>query len=204
MRLKWLASLTGGTSYDPADPAAQELLSRVTASANAQWSRLVTNSARTFLWSDLTSTANSSEITTAYNRILAMAMAWATRGGPFYSNALLGTDIVGTLDWMYANRYNEDKSEYDNWWDWEIGAPMALNDICVLMYDRLTAAQLANYMNAVNEFPLPAPISLGRTGSGNPRRAIRGAGQGCFQLCRGRGWIHSLFFPTYEQRWFLC
>src|SRR6185503_8768808 len=93
-------------------------------------------------------------------RILAMAMAWASRGGSLCSNAALGTDIIGALDWMYANRYNEDESDYDNWWDWEIGAPMALNDICVLMYDRLTAAQLANYMNAVDEFT-PSPDLTG-------------------------------------------
>lgn len=160
LRQKWFISLTGGMNYDLSDPAVQDLLTRVTASANAQWSTLNKTSGRTFLWPDLTSTANSSQITVAYNRLLTMALAWATWGGPLYTNTTLGTDIVSALDWMYANRYSEDEEEYDNWWDWEIGAPMALNDVCVLMYSRLTAAQLANYMTAVNNFT-PSPDLTG-------------------------------------------
>ncbi|WP_207953266.1 polysaccharide lyase family 8 super-sandwich domain-containing protein [Paenibacillus agricola] len=40
--------------------------------------------------------------------------------------------------------------QYQNWWQWQIGTPLALNDITVLMYDDLTATQIANYMSAVD------------------------------------------------------
>ncbi|WJH33685.1 polysaccharide lyase 8 family protein [Paenibacillus sp. CC-CFT747] len=57
---------------------------------------------------------------------------------------------------MYANRYNERSSEYDNWFHWEISGPQALNDVVVLMYDKLSDAQIQNYMRAVDRF-VPTP-----------------------------------------------
>src|SRR6185503_20504277 len=50
--------------------------------------------------------------------------------------------------------------EYDNWFDWEIASPLALNDITVLLYDRLSPAQINNYMSAVDRFT-PAPDLTG-------------------------------------------
>src|SRR5881409_562134 len=47
-----------------------------------------------------------------------------------------------------------------NWFDWEIGVPLNLNDITVLLYDNLTSAQIANYMDAVNHFT-PTPDLTG-------------------------------------------
>jgi len=89
-----------------------------------------------------------------------MALGYATWGGSLYTNETLAVDLLDALDWMYANRYNEKKSASDNWWDWEIGTPMALNDICTLLYDRLSPAQFKNYMNAVNKFT-PSPAKTG-------------------------------------------
>jgi len=49
--------------------------------------------------------------------------------------------IISGLDWMDANYYNETKTEYDNWFDWEIGVSLNLNDITVLLYDNLTGGR---------------------------------------------------------------
>ena len=71
-----------------------------------------------------------------------MALAYATTGSPLQGNTTLRDDILAGLDWMYANRYNEKKSIYDNWWHWEIGSPMALVDIATLAALRGTAPAL--------------------------------------------------------------
>jgi hyaluronate lyase len=52
---------------------------------------------------------------------------------------------------MHANRHGASTARHDNWWDWEIGTPIQLTDISVLLHDQLT-----NYMNAVN-FQVPTP-----------------------------------------------
>lgn len=160
LRQKWFVSLTGGTNHNLADAQVQNLIRGITNAALNQWTNLNKAPGRPHLWADLTSTTDSSELTTAYNRILDMAEGYATWGGALFTNAALAADIAGAMDWMYANRYNESKVAYDNWWDWEIGSPMALNDACVMVYPALTGAQLTNFARATARFT-PGPALTG-------------------------------------------
>jgi hyaluronate lyase len=155
LRVRWAQSITGA-GYDTADTDVISRLTSVANTANSNWASMDKSPARTFLWSDAASTTNSSHLTTNYGRLRAMAMAYATPGCSLEGNAALLADLIGGLDWMDANRYNSTKAQYDNWWDWEIGTPLHLTDMAVLLYDQLTATQRANYMNAVN-FNTPTP-----------------------------------------------
>nr|AAG42262.1 putative xanthan lyase XalB precursor [Paenibacillus alginolyticus] len=153
MRDKWKVTLTGGTAYNPLDPAIAAQITAITDEANANWSTM-DNTPGTYLWSDLagTAAADAGQLTSGHNRIKTMALAYATKGSSLQNDASLCSDILIALDWMYANRYNETKAKNGNWWDWEIGVPLALNDIVVLMYDQLSPTQITNYMNAVDHF----------------------------------------------------
>ncbi len=155
LRLKW-RDLIVGAGYDTADPNVAARLTSIANSANSNWASLDKSPTRTFLWSDLTSTTISAHITNSYSRLRAMALAYATPGCSLAGDTAMLADLVGGLDWMNANRYNAASSQYDNWWDWEIGSPLQLTDLCVLLYDQLTATQRANYMNAV-EHQTPTP-----------------------------------------------
>ena len=155
LRAKW-KDIIVGTGYNTADPEVAAKLVSIANSANNNWSSMDKSPTRTFLWSDNASTTISAHITNTYNRLLAMAQAYATPGCSLHGDAALLADIVSGLDWMYANRYGASTAQYDNWWDWEIGSPLRLTDICVLLYDQLTSTQLTNYMNAVN-FQTPTP-----------------------------------------------
>ena len=64
---------------------------------------------------------------------------------------------------MDAHRYNARSSEYDNWWDWEIGTPAILVDTAILLYDQLTPDQLARYMAAVERFDSNPSIMIVNT-----------------------------------------
>ncbi len=156
-RIKWFNKLTGNEKYNPNDPDMNNYLlklsNRVTNSGNTgSWDTLNKSNDRTYLWENLVSTTNSAEITSAYNNLKDMALAYSIKGSNLYHNEALKVDLLNALDWMYANRYNEQKSEYGNWWDWEIGTPKRLNDIMVLMYDDLTYTQLNNYIRAIDRF----------------------------------------------------
>jgi hyaluronate lyase len=155
LRLK-LRGMLIGTGYDVADPTVAAELSSIASAANSTWSSMDKSPTRTFLWSDQASTTDSSHLTNSYTRLRGMALAYSTPGCSLQGNATLLADIVGGLDWMFANRYGATTAQYFNWWDWEIGSPLRLTDICVLLYDQLTATQLTNYMNAVN-FQVPIP-----------------------------------------------
>ncbi|OCT11360.1 hypothetical protein A8709_06715 [Paenibacillus pectinilyticus] len=167
MRGKWHTYLTGGTTFDPNDPdiaanikAKDDLVSN--ASLTGSWDTMNKAANRTHLWSDLQSTTVSAQVTSHYTRLKQMAIVYSTIGSAFYHNESLKVDILAGLDWTYANRYKESKTEYDNWWDWEIGSPQALNDTLVLMYNDLTQQQLDNFMRAIDRFvPNPSKRTLG-------------------------------------------
>ncbi|MEK3890063.1 polysaccharide lyase family 8 super-sandwich domain-containing protein [Bacillus sp. FSL K6-3431] len=161
VRLNWFNKLTGNDLYDPedADVAAyiSNLNERITNSDNTgRWDTLNKSLDRDFLWDFLQSKTDSSQISHAFGIIRDMAMAYSIKGSKLYHHEELRDDIIGALEWMYDNRYNERKKEYGNWWDWEIGTPQILNNIVVLMYDDLTSLQIANYMGTIDQF-VPDP-----------------------------------------------
>ncbi|WP_257345918.1 polysaccharide lyase 8 family protein [Pseudalkalibacillus decolorationis] len=162
MREKWKGYLTGGTRYDAGDPDISSYIEKIESKVTNEegtgvWDTIDHSQNRTYLWSDLTSTTNSSDISVNYYRLRDMAYAYAMEGSNLYRNEELRADIISGLDWMYENRYNEKKSQYGNWWNWEIGAPMALKDLLVLMYDDLTPTQIDNYIKAIDRF-VPDPV----------------------------------------------
>ncbi len=150
LRERWLGMLTGGTSYSLSDPGIATRVSQITAEAQGYWDTLIKSPDRVRLWDDAPFGNASSSVTTTYTRLKSMALAYCTYGSTLKDNTALKADIISALDWMNANVYYAGVSKYQNWWHWDIGAPLALNDITVLLYNDLTPAQIANYMNAVD------------------------------------------------------
>jgi len=157
LRLRYRQKLTGydpDAPYDLSDPHIQSYIERIDDAARSYWHSM---NPTTHVWDDLedASAENSAALYSIYQRLGAMARAWATYGSEYYQNAQLLNDAVAGLDWLYENRYNEHISPYDNWWHWEIGIPWLLNDVVILLYDALTPQQINNYMRAIDHF---API----------------------------------------------
>ncbi|MEK3884651.1 polysaccharide lyase family 8 super-sandwich domain-containing protein [Paenibacillus sp. PL2-23] len=156
MRENWRVLLTGGEGLDNTDPDIAAAVAKLTTDAQGYWSSMNTSSNRTSLWSNIASTGNSVHIRQTYERLRVMALAYSTEGSGLNGNTVLETDIVQALDYMYATRYHENvtttPSGTSNWWDWQIGIPLQLNDIVVLMYDSLSPAQIANYAASVEKF----------------------------------------------------
>ncbi|MET7664521.1 polysaccharide lyase 8 family protein [Streptomyces sp. NPDC005373] len=101
---------------------------------------------------DAESYAFSAKIQTSYQRLYAMAEAWSQPGTGVTGDAAFADRIVAGLDHMYAKIYNEKQTQYGNWYNWQIGGPQGLLDTAALVYDRLTAEQIANYCAAVDKF----------------------------------------------------
>ncbi len=152
LRSGWRNFMIGGTNIDLNDSIIAARVSSAASTANSQWSSLNKAAGRTYLWSDAATTTVSAHLTTCYSRLSAMAQGWAMTGSSLYGNPSLAADILSALDWMYTNRYNETKTAYNNWWDWEIGVPMALNNAMVLMYPALSGTQITNFCKAIDKF----------------------------------------------------
>jgi len=162
LRLKWHDTLNGGTNLNISDPSAIINLSNLAVSAKFYWTNMNKSVGRTYLWSDLSKLTNDSgQVWYTYDRLKTLSLAYSTAGNILYTNAALYADLSGALDWLYTNIYNERvTNQYDNWWHWQIGIPLRLNDITVLLYNQLTGEQITNYMNAIDHFT-PAPTSDG-------------------------------------------
>jgi len=137
LRIKWKNTLIGsGASSSDKYIAAKK--KAITTEAQTQWNNLDKSKGRTFLWPDLTSTKISAEITYAYRSIYSMALAYNTEGSPLQGNKALRDDVIDALLWMNENRYVK---LYNDWWDFQIGAPLELNNCITLMYDDLSEPQ---------------------------------------------------------------
>ncbi|QIZ07196.1 polysaccharide lyase 8 family protein [Priestia megaterium] len=202
MRSKWKSLLVGG-AYDPNDPDISVQIASNTKTAQSYWDTLNKAVDRTYLWSDYSNwSTNSANITNSLTRLKSMAIAYNTPGSSLYGNQSLAQDIVNALDWFYTNMYNENRPEYGNWWDWEIGTPQRLNDIAVLMYDQLTSTEITNLNNAVDRF-VPDPTNrtlnnIAETGANRSDKAqvviIRGIlGKSETKIVQGRDALSQIF-----------
>ncbi|MEW1928518.1 polysaccharide lyase 8 family protein [Streptomyces sp. NPDC088360] len=94
----------------------------------------------------------SANVVTGYSRLNTMAQAYRQEGTGLTGDAGLKADILTGLDHLHTQVYNENQARFGNWYSWQIGAPQQLLDVCVLMYDHLSATQVANYCQAVDHF----------------------------------------------------
>jgi len=165
--------------------------SSVASTANGYWSSMNTSAGRTYLWSYLPLGSTSANITSTYQQLEQMALAWAMPGSSLYQNSSLASAIDAGLDFMCTNTYTTTASEYGNWYDWEIGAPQALNNATALMYPSLNGAEVLAYVNAENHYAPGSPAATfgWMTGANTSDKALVAAL--CGILTRNGGQITS-------------
>ncbi len=153
MRTFWTNYLVaqGGT---PQSTVYTGSASGLASTANSDLSSMATNTTTPSLWSSypLGPTANSTYLTSTFQRLELMAEAWANPACSTHGNAALGAAVVGGLDWMVANVYKVGTQEPSsaNWWDWEMGGAGGLANAVALMYPLLTATEITNYCAALD------------------------------------------------------
>lgn len=171
LRFRWREDLLGEEAFDPTNEKMIKVVEDQTESSQELWMTLVKNNNRSFLWNNLNSTTDSTVITTNYRNLYALTKSFVTKESTLYHDTELLEDITAAMEWMYENQYNENISQYSNWWHWEIGAPRALNDIVVLLYEYLDPETIEKYMNVVDHFQ-PDPTMSGATTPDRHREAL--------------------------------
>ncbi|SEG84648.1 hyaluronate lyase [Actinacidiphila yanglinensis] len=157
VRTQWHDTLIGG--YSTSDPVLTRYAEAMAEVANGLWSTLNTTASRTNLWADLDSSTVSAVQRDVAGRLRQLALAYASPGSSLSGNTALLGDVTSALDWFLSHKYGV-TAQYDNWWDFQIGIPLALNDICVALYDQLSPAQLATATAAIARY-LPDPSRVG-------------------------------------------
>jgi hyaluronate lyase len=165
LRKRWAVSLTGG-AIDPADTAFRTALTTLDTQAR-QYASAMTAS----LWPDLPLGSSSANLTASFTRLRQMALAYATPGTSLTGDSKTASRIVGAMS-VLGGTYKVGQQEYGNWWDWEIGSPQALEDLCVLLYDLIPASQLPGHLAAIDHFvPTPYLMMPARSVSTGANRA---------------------------------
>ncbi|MDF2924490.1 MAG: hypothetical protein K0R57_3404 [Paenibacillaceae bacterium] len=149
LRERFKSMLTGGTNYNLSDPDIAARVTSITNLAQERWDTMRKEPNRIRLWDNSPFGNDSESVSRSYNYLRDMARAYVTYGSSLQGNALLKGDIISALDWMNANQFYAGCNMYQNWWNWQIGAPLALNEIVAMIYQDLSAAQISNYMAAI-------------------------------------------------------
>ncbi|MFJ8313871.1 MULTISPECIES: polysaccharide lyase family 8 super-sandwich domain-containing protein [unclassified Streptomyces] len=152
LRRRW-RDLTLGTGFDAtAEPYATKLAALGTAARTALATmRPATGS----LWPDQPLTVpatGSANMSGSYGRLSTMAQAWAQPATGSTGDPALIAAVGRGLDHLHTQIYNENTKTFGNWWDWQIGSPRLLLDTAVIVYDTLTAEQIAHYTAAIDHF----------------------------------------------------
>src|SRR6185436_20778631 len=123
LRQKWRDMLTQGTNVTRVDPLYSNWMAQVETTGQSYLNQLDTSPSRTNLFSSYRSlSTDSSDITTTYERLRAMALAYALPGSVLQGNAALLSNVTNGLAWM-TRYYNATGAIYDNWYDFEIAIP---------------------------------------------------------------------------------
>lgn len=170
------AQLTGGT-FDPADPDFAAALKVLDTQASGWWRDLDRSAGRIALWSDLSPAKDAGNFGQSYTRLRTIATAWATPGTSLTGSAEAADALLEALRFLHDAAYNPGRPEAGNWWFWEIGAPRALMDTCVLLREKVPATDLTAYVAAVAKF-CPNPDrrtnspTLSETGANRADKAV--------------------------------
>lgn len=154
MRKKWANYVVQNTYIDLANPLIKQKIEKLSEDAKVLWASMNKSADRTYIWQNASSKTNSADVTTNFRNLKTLTSAYATNGSELQGNPELLKDIIKALDWTVENRYNG--NHYNNWWDWQIGAPQLLNDITTVLYEYLSDEQIVKYMNSIKTY-VPRP-----------------------------------------------
>lgn len=107
------------------------------------------------LYSDL-DMSKSSSLTEIAKRLRALSISYSTPNSAYYQDPNLLADIEHSLTYFSESLYNPSIPEYDNWWDWEIGVSLAIDDILILLDGQLEQTLVDNLLAAIDTY-IPDP-----------------------------------------------
>ncbi|UUN29790.1 polysaccharide lyase 8 family protein [Streptomyces sp. FIT100] len=161
LRAKWLGILLGSGIDAAVEPFASKLAALGTTASGFRSTMAATAGS---LWPDLPF-AHGNNISSNYNRLGTMAQAYLQPGTGLTGDTALAADIVAGAEHMHTEIYNPSKAMFGNSWQFTIGTPLSLADLCALMYDVLTPDQIAKYAAAIDHFMPASDIPKYATGA---------------------------------------
>lgn len=93
----------------------------------------------------------SSMVNSVFKQLFEMSVSFSQSGSQYYHDTNLLALITDSLEKM-SDIYNAATEPYGNWWHWEIGCPLSINNIFILIYDYADKELITRYMDAEKHF----------------------------------------------------
>lgn len=96
----------------------------------------------------------------SYSRLLQMTRAYRLVGTSMYNDSAVSAEVLAALRRMHDLVYYPGRSQFDNWYHWEISGPRALLDMCIYLHTEMDPADRTDYLAAVNYFNSDPEIQM--------------------------------------------
>ncbi|WP_045518500.1 polysaccharide lyase 8 family protein [Neobacillus niacini] len=144
LKLNYREYLAGNESINQ-NPVLDSKINSVHNTANSRLSAFIAAEDReTALFNNLALGENDTNLSNSYLYLYQMALAAKTykrsdlSGVNLYQNQDTINKVIEGLDWLYKNYFeNQEKGYYGNWYSWEIGMPMNITKILLLLEDEI-------------------------------------------------------------------
>ncbi|GEO63392.1 polysaccharide lyase 8 family protein [Companilactobacillus nantensis] len=156
MLQSWKDVVVGDSYYDNSNQEMTQMGSQKDKKVTQLWNSMDKSDQRKNLWNGIEELTTSAHITTDYRNLESLAIATVNPGSKYYNDPQMVKDVVDGFNWLNVNKYNQNIKAYGNWWDWEIGTPLFVNNIATVMQPYLTKEQVKNSMDAITFF-VPDP-----------------------------------------------
>ncbi|MEU4272619.1 polysaccharide lyase 8 family protein [Streptomyces sp. NPDC026092] len=153
-RARWRDLLLGSGSGPGLDPTEPRFARRLAELGSAAAEYLATmDPAEGHLWPGLPyREGHGIHLGAGYVRLRSMALAHAHPGTGVTGDEKLAAGILRGLDHLHEHVYGSVHEKPASWWWWaQVGAPQAMLDTCVLLYDRLGDERIARLCAAVDQ-----------------------------------------------------
>ena len=162
MKARWKEVLIGRPDWTKNYPMAAKNAQVVGIHGATHWKKMQKGDT-TCLWADFTDMSQGHHVQQLTERLFYMARAYATYGSEYYQNEELLSDIVYGLDWVYEHGYGEKAVKIGNWWQWDIGIPLAQVKCLLLIEDKVSSSQISHWLSTADRFdPYPAMTEANR------------------------------------------
>ena len=113
------------------------------------------------IWDDLADYSKSANLTKTYRRLEQIAKSVTNPKSKYYNDKEVINIVKRSMKLMEDNYYNENTESKGNWWDYEIGAPRAINNILTIMNQYFSKEEIVKLLRPISKMvPNPSKIMV--------------------------------------------
>lgn len=155
----WKESLIGSEYYDPQNPHMIQVQQAKDSEIKSFRKNLDLSAPGTMLWSDLKDGHREYRFMHSFYRLDKMAQAHENPASTYYKNKELLEEILASLTYLNKNHYYKEGPNFGNWWCYEIGSPLAINNILTCLYQDVPETLRLSLLDAIRYY-VPDPFYM--------------------------------------------